>query len=72
MSSSAAWKVDFNMSLNSFIPHLEGVRRLIDLALLSELESIPSLVFASSLSDLQSASSTFLTLLQWLTLSRFL
>lgn len=60
------------MSLNSFIPHLEGVRRLIDLALLSELESVPSLVFASSLSDLQSASSTFLTLLQWLTLSRFL
>lgn len=72
MSSSAAWKVDFNMSLKSFIPHLEGVRHLIDLALSSELERVPSLVFASSISDLQSASSSCHTFLQWLTLSRFL
>lgn len=42
------------MSLKSFIPQLQGVRNLIDLALASRLENVPSVVFASSISDLQS------------------
>lgn len=42
------------MSLKSFIPQLQGVRNLIDLALASILENVPSVVFASSISDLQS------------------
>lgn len=42
------------MSLKSFIPQLQAVRNLIDLTLSSELEKVPSLVFASSISDLQS------------------
>lgn len=52
------------MSLTSFIPHLQGVRHLIDLALSSELKRVPSLVFASSISDLQSASSSYQTVLR--------
>lgn len=44
------------MSVKSFIPQLQGVRNLIDLALSSTLEKVPSLVFASSISDLQSES----------------
>lgn len=44
------------MSVKSFIPQLQGVRNLIDLALSSSLEKVSSLVFASSISDLQSES----------------
>lgn len=53
---SSAWEVDFNMPLKSFIPQLQGVQNLIDLALSSELEKVPPLVFASSISDVQSKS----------------
>lgn len=44
------------MSLKSFIPQLQGLRNLIDLSLSSDLTKVPSLVFASSISDLQSES----------------
>lgn len=57
------------MSVKSFIPQLQGVRNLIDLALSSSLEKFPSFVFASSISDLQSESK-YLQELYLLTASR--
>lgn len=59
------------MSLKSFIPQLQAVRNLIDLTLSSELENVPTLVFASSISDLQSELSYF-GAVRLLTATRFL
>ena len=42
------------MSVKSFVPQLQGVSNIIDLALSSHLEQVPTIVFASSVSDLQS------------------
>lgn len=45
-----AWRVDFNLSVASFEPLIQGVRGLVDLALASPLPTPPRLVFASSIS----------------------
>ncbi|KAF5351512.1 hypothetical protein D9758_007194 [Tetrapyrgos nigripes] len=44
-----AWRVDFNVSLASLEPHLQGTRNLLDLALTSRREIIPRIVFVSSI-----------------------
>ena len=44
------------MSIKSFSSQIKGIRNIVDIALGSELESVPPLVFASSISDLQSKS----------------
>ncbi|KIM81361.1 hypothetical protein PILCRDRAFT_821447 [Piloderma croceum F 1598] len=43
-----AWRVDFNLALQSFEPHVKGVRNLIDLALTSPHANPPHLLFMSS------------------------
>ncbi|KAF5366031.1 hypothetical protein D9758_006730 [Tetrapyrgos nigripes] len=43
-----AWRVDFNVSLASFEPHLLGTRNLVDLALTSKRQTVPRIVFISS------------------------
>ncbi|KAF8909567.1 hypothetical protein CPB85DRAFT_1435595 [Mucidula mucida] len=48
----AAWRVDFNLSLASFNPHLKGVVNLIKLAL--ESANFQGYLFASSVSSAQS------------------
>ncbi|KAH8116797.1 hypothetical protein DFH11DRAFT_1687657 [Phellopilus nigrolimitatus] len=44
-----AYPVNFNMSLTSFEPSIAGLRRLIDLALSSPLQSPPRILFTSSI-----------------------
>ncbi|KAH8655420.1 hypothetical protein BX600DRAFT_515242 [Xylariales sp. PMI_506] len=41
------WQVDFNLSLSSFEPHIQGVRRLVDFSLQSSLR--PAIFFVSSI-----------------------
>lgn len=48
-----AWKVDFNLSLSSFEPHIRGTRHLIDLALSGPNPSSTRFVFTSSISSVQ-------------------
>lgn len=43
-----AWQVNFNLSLQSFIPHIQGTRNLLDMALGSPFP--PRFLFASSVS----------------------
>ena len=42
------WQVDFNLALPSFLPHVEGVRNLIDLA--ASANNNPPIVFTSTVS----------------------
>jgi hypothetical protein len=44
----AAWRVDFNLALQSFEPYVKGLRNLIDLALSSPHANPPRLLFTSS------------------------
>lgn len=44
------WQVDFNLSLESFEPHVAGVRNLIDLS--SQSPKKPPILFTSSISTL--------------------
>ncbi|KIJ54685.1 hypothetical protein M422DRAFT_200577 [Sphaerobolus stellatus SS14] len=44
-----AWRVHFNMALDSFVPLIRGVRNLIDLSLCSPYTSPPRIIFASSI-----------------------
>ncbi|KAG2347280.1 acetyl-CoA synthetase-like protein [Suillus weaverae] len=49
-----AWRLDFNLALSSFEPHVRGTRNLIDLALSSPRHLKPRLLFTSSISTAQS------------------
>ena len=44
-----AWKVDFNMAIQSFEPDIQGARNLVDLALGSPCATPPPVIFVSSL-----------------------
>ncbi|KAI0033382.1 acetyl-CoA synthetase-like protein [Vararia minispora EC-137] len=44
----SAWAVNFNLSLESFEPHLVGVQRIIELALSSPKCALPRIIFISS------------------------
>jgi thioester reductase-like protein len=44
-----AWRLDFNLSLSSFEPHVRGVRNLIDLARSSRYASSLRFLFTSSI-----------------------
>ncbi|KAG2158598.1 putative aminoadipate reductase [Suillus bovinus] len=46
-----AWRVDFNLALSSFEPHIRGTRMLLDLALASPLASSLRFIFVSSISS---------------------
>ncbi|KAH9841056.1 uncharacterized protein C8Q71DRAFT_436612 [Rhodofomes roseus] len=48
-----AWRVDFNLSLESFEPNVKGVRHLIDFALSSPRPSPPRTLFTSSIGVFQ-------------------
>jgi len=47
-----AWRVDFNISLTSFLPAVRGVRYMIDLALASPQPTPPRLLFTSSIGNI--------------------
>ncbi|KAF8513307.1 hypothetical protein BU17DRAFT_95460 [Hysterangium stoloniferum] len=49
-----AWRVDFNLSLESFQPAVRGVRYMIDLALRSPRPTPPRLLFTSSIGIIKS------------------
>ncbi|KAG2140138.1 putative aminoadipate reductase [Suillus clintonianus] len=49
-----AWRLDFNLALSSFEPHVRGTRNLIDLALSSPRHPKPRFMFTSSISSAQS------------------
>ncbi|OAX31791.1 putative aminoadipate reductase [Rhizopogon vinicolor AM-OR11-026] len=49
-----AWRLDFNLALSSFEPHVRGTRNLIDLALSSPHHPKPRFMFTSSVSSAQS------------------
>ncbi|KAG2369146.1 hypothetical protein BDR07DRAFT_1477459 [Suillus spraguei] len=49
-----AWRLDFNLALSSFEPHVRGMRNLIDLALSSPRHPKPHFMFTSSISSAQS------------------
>ncbi|KAG1750096.1 putative aminoadipate reductase [Suillus lakei] len=49
-----AWRLDFNLALSSFEPHVRGTRNLIDLALSSPRHPKPRFMFTSSVSSAQS------------------
>lgn len=49
-----AWRVDFNLSLSSFEPHIHGVRNLIDLARSARYASSLRFLFTSSVGSAQS------------------
>ncbi|KAL1943361.1 hypothetical protein VTO73DRAFT_4436 [Trametes versicolor] len=51
-----AWRVDFQVSLQSFEPLLAGARNLLDLALHSPLPGGPRVLFVSSISSLRNYS----------------
>ncbi|KAI0332229.1 acetyl-CoA synthetase-like protein [Cubamyces sp. BRFM 1775] len=44
-----AWKVDFNMSIQSFEVDIQGARNLVDLAISSPYRQAPTIVFVSSI-----------------------
>jgi thioester reductase-like protein len=46
-----AWKLDFNLSLSAFEPHVQGTRNLIDLARSSRKASTLKLLFTSSIAS---------------------
>ncbi|KAI0377293.1 acetyl-CoA synthetase-like protein [Hypomontagnella monticulosa] len=46
----AAWPVNFNVSLTSLVPHIAGLRRLLELSLTVPFASPARLLFASSIS----------------------
>ena len=47
---SAAWKVNFNLSLASFEQDIQGVRNFVDLALSSPYTDAPTVMAVSSVS----------------------
>ncbi|KAE9392424.1 acetyl-CoA synthetase-like protein [Gymnopus androsaceus JB14] len=49
-----AWRLDFNLSLSSFEPHVHGTRNLIDLARSSRYASSLRFLFTSSIGSAQS------------------
>ena len=49
-----AWRLDFNLSLASFEPHVSGVRNLIDLARSARYASSMRFLFTSSVGSAQS------------------
>jgi thioester reductase-like protein len=49
-----AWTLNFNLALQSFEPHLQGTRRLIDLALSSANVDSVRFLFTSSIATAQS------------------
>ncbi|KAL4077414.1 putative aminoadipate reductase [Scleroderma citrinum] len=49
-----AWRLDFNLSLTTFEPHVRGTRNLIDLALASKRATKPRFMFISSIASAQS------------------
>ncbi|KAG0703313.1 putative aminoadipate reductase [Suillus ampliporus] len=49
-----AWRLDFNLALSSFEPHVRGMRNLVDLALSSPRHPKPRFMFTSSISSAQS------------------
>ncbi|KAJ3731317.1 putative aminoadipate reductase [Lentinula guzmanii] len=55
-----AWRLDFNLSLSSFEPHIRGMRNLIDLARSSRNASTLRFVFTSSIGSAQSWDSSSL------------
>ncbi|KAI1335159.1 acetyl-CoA synthetase-like protein [Xylariaceae sp. FL0016] len=46
----AAWPVNFNISLSSFIPQIKGLRNLLDLAMDTPFQNPARVLFASSIS----------------------
>lgn len=54
-----AWPVNFNMSLRSFEPHIEGAVNLVNLAQTSAREVRPTVFFSSSVSTVQAAGGRF-------------
>ena len=48
LTNSLAWRVDFNLSLQSFETAIHGVRCLVDFSLESPLKIPPKIVFLSS------------------------
>ncbi|OBZ79958.1 L-aminoadipate-semialdehyde dehydrogenase large subunit [Grifola frondosa] len=52
-----AYRVDFNITLETFEPHVQALRYLIDLALSSSLASPPRLLFTSSVSVVRNVQS---------------
>ncbi|KIK55529.1 hypothetical protein GYMLUDRAFT_837603 [Collybiopsis luxurians FD-317 M1] len=55
-----AWRLDFNLSLSSFEPHVRGTRNLIDLARSSRHSSTLRFLFTSSIGSAQSWNSNSL------------
>ena len=49
-----AWKLDFNLSLSSFEPHIQGTRHLIDLLQSGPNASTAQFLFTSSVASVQS------------------
>ena len=47
-----AWRLDFNLTITSFVPNIESTRYLIDFALGSPHEEPPSILFTSSISTI--------------------
>ena len=52
---AAAWKVDFNQTVESFKPLLDGTRGLVDLCLTSPYEVAPKMLFTGSISVFKGA-----------------
>ncbi|KAF8200278.1 hypothetical protein BJ912DRAFT_1020035 [Pholiota molesta] len=48
-----AWPVDFNLALKSFEVNIKGLRNLIDFALSSPLQSLPTLIYTSTIGVFQ-------------------
>ncbi|EJD52051.1 acetyl-CoA synthetase-like protein [Auricularia subglabra TFB-10046 SS5] len=48
-----AWRLDFNLGLESFVPHLTGIRNIVTLISGSLQPAAPSLVFTSSLDTIR-------------------
>lgn len=49
-----AWKLDFNLSLSSFEPHIRSTRNLVDLALRSPQPAQVRFLFMSSIASARS------------------
>lgn len=56
-ASYSAWKVNFNISVASFEPDIQGARNLVDLAISSPYTKAPTIVFVGSISVFTSTSS---------------
>ncbi|EPS94433.1 hypothetical protein FOMPIDRAFT_1038850 [Fomitopsis schrenkii] len=56
-----AWRVDFNLVLESFEPNVRGVRNLIEFALSSPLPRAPRFIFISTIGIFQNTEGTPLT-----------